>query len=150
MCKLCGTRGNPPPHRPRPHRSSHDPSLHSSSIAKKNQSRLRLFSEATTKSAAMIPVPAAAGKNTRSVTERKEALLTKGVELRRRHDADATGRHMYLFPFLRIHSQLQPDLLCTGGWLRLGGARPAPVGRRSSCYMILPSSLVSFSGMAPE
>jgi hypothetical protein len=38
-------------------------------------------------------VLAAAGKNTRSATEREEARLTKGVELRRRHDA--TVLHCY-------------------------------------------------------
>src|SRR2546425_7211681 len=91
MCRRSGTRGNPPPHRHHP--SSHAPSPHSSSIAERNQSRLRLFSEATTKSAATTPAPAAAGKNTRSATGREEAGLTKGVELRRRHDA--TGRHCY-------------------------------------------------------
>src|SRR2546422_5277656 len=91
MCRRSGTRGNPPPHRHHP--SSHAPSPHSSSIAEKNQSHLRLFSEATTKSAATSPAPAAAGKNTRSATEREEARLTKDVELRRRHDA--TGHRTY-------------------------------------------------------
>src|SRR5580765_6891674 len=72
MCKLCGTRGNPPlpPHRPP--RSSHGPSPPSSSIAEKNRSPLQLFSGATTKAAAMTPAPAAAGKNIRSPTEREE------------------------------------------------------------------------------
>src|SRR5437867_2599401 len=104
MCSRSGTRGNPPPHRH--HQSSHAPSPHSSSIAERNQSRLRLFSEATTKSAATTPAPAAAGKNTRSATEREE------------HDAEALappplkrpsrillGGNLLEFPQLRQESQ---------------------------------------------
>ena len=72
---------------PPPPPSSHALSPHSSSIAEKNQSRLRPFNTATTKSAATTPAPAAAGKNTRSAMGREEARLTKGVDLRRRHDA---------------------------------------------------------------
>ena len=56
---------------PPPPPSSHALSPRSSSIAEKNQSRLRRFSTATTRSAATTPAPAAAGKNTRSATERK-------------------------------------------------------------------------------
>ena len=59
------------PHPRRP-LSSHAPNPRSSSIAEKNQSHLRLFSEATRKWAATTPAPAAAGKNTRSATERRE------------------------------------------------------------------------------
>src|SRR6267143_7147664 len=104
MCRRSGTRGNPPPHRHHP--SSHAPSPHLSSIAERNQSRLRLFSEATTKSAATTPAPAEAGKNTRSATGREE------------HDAEALappplkrpfrillGGNLLEFPRLRPASQ---------------------------------------------
>ena len=93
----------PPPPPP----SSHAPNPRSSSIAEKNQSQhRRLFTEATRKWAATIPAPAAAGKNTRSATEREE------------HDADALappplkrpfrillGGNLLEFPRLRQVSQ---------------------------------------------
>ena len=69
------TKSNPPPRRPP---SSHVPCPRSSSIAEKNRSLPRRFSAATTKSAATTPAPAAAGKNTRSATERKRLRPDEG------------------------------------------------------------------------
>src|SRR3954466_1336664 len=84
MYKQFETRYSRQPHR---HPSFLAHSRRSSSTAEKNRLRHRRFSEAMRKSAAMTPALAAAGRNTRNAMEREEARLTKGMELRHRHDA---------------------------------------------------------------
>jgi hypothetical protein len=115
--------------------SSHAPNQRSSSIEEKNQSQHRpLFTEVTQKSAATIHAPAAAGKNTRSATEREE------------HDADALappplkrpfrillGGNLLEFPRLRQGSQyLSQFQLSFPGESRWDPASPARSARSLS------------------
>ena len=117
MYRQSGTRGNQQPHRHHP--SSHAPNPHSCSIVEKNQSRLRLFIVATTKSAATTPAPAAAGKNTRSATG-YSALRAEQAPLPAAHPPclpaaqKSHARHGWKRASVRDSSLSRLDLAVTG------------------------------------